>query len=204
MAAASRMYSGTSWTPETLIASIRKIYPDYGKPSSQSFYPSPSFQPSPSNWTPAPSYVPTPIQVTPTPAPSATPAPAPSVTPAQNNAPQPDTNPAPIPAPTTAPKPQTAWDLWQQQAAPVTSAPPPVSQVGQTVARQGRGGSTLGNAILQGGTQYPRGMNAAAYTQDIADYQKKQNQFASTYDQMLQKLAQDVGGGAPYIPGATG
>lgn len=148
------------------------------------------------NWTPAPSYVPNPIQVTPTP--------APTVTTAQANAPQPDTNPAPVPAPTTVPKPQTAWDLWQQQAAPVTSAPPPVSQVGQTVAKQGKGGSTLGNAILQGGTQYPRGMNAAAYTQDIADYQKKQNQFASAYDQMLQKLTQDSGGGAPYIPGATG
>lgn len=151
---------------------------------------------SPANWVPSPSYVPNPIQVTPTP--------APSVTPAQTNAPQPNTNPAPAPAPAPAPKLQTAWDLWQQQATPVTSAPPPVSQVGQTVAKQGKGGSTLGNAILEGGTQYPRGMNAAAYTQDIADYQKKQNRFASTYDQMLQKLAQDSGGNASYVPGATG
>lgn len=195
MSAASRMSSGINYTDKTLPDEIRRIFPNYGNPSSQSF--SPNFQlASPSNWTPAPSYIPTPIQVTPTP--------APSITPAQNNAPQPTTNPAPAPAPAPAPKIQTAWDLWQQQAAPVTSAPPPVSQVGQTVAKQGKGGSTLGNAILQGGTQYPRGMNAAAYTQDIADYQKKQNQFASTYDQMLQKLTQDSGGGAPYIPGATG
>jgi hypothetical protein len=159
---------------------------------------------------PTPSYIPhSPFSQTPTPVPAPVPEPAP----APPSAPSPPPTPATPSAPSTQPgstlgdmvaKGPTAWDLWKQQsAAPLANAPPTTVDKPVPAPKPAAGskkGSTLGQAVISGGISYPQGNFASDYNQSVQGYQNTQNY----YQMMLQKLAQESGGSASYVPGATG
>lgn len=96
------------------------------------------------------------------------------------------------------------WDLWQQKVNAATATPPPPSQTDATVRKEGARNSVLSNSVLSGGTNYKQGQTAAAYNQNINQYQQQQNEFATSYQLMLQRLAQESGGTGTYVAGATG
>lgn len=151
-----------------------------------------------SGWTPTASYVPNPIQVTPDGVTQQ--APAPSSTQSSGS----DSSSSSPPAQAQAPAQPTPWELWQQQSTSATGSPPPTSQTAPTIRKEGARNSILANAVLSGGTTYQPGKTAAAFNQDVANYQQQQNEFSTTYQLMLNRLAQEAGGINQYTPGATG